>query len=132
MPLILTNVNLIDCVNEGVTPDASVVIDDDRIVEVGASGATPPSSAVIDLRGAFLLPGLWDVHVHPEYPVPPGDDRGPGDGELWPGAFPSPHRGRRHRRALWRRGLTSWTLPGSGPSTPATWLAPGCSPRATS
>ena len=56
MPLILTNANLIDCVNEGVTPDASVVIDDDRIVEVGASGATPPSSAVIDLRGAFLLP----------------------------------------------------------------------------
>ena len=36
MTLILTNANLIDCVTEGVTPDATVVIDDDRIVEVGA------------------------------------------------------------------------------------------------
>ena len=35
MTLILTNANLIDCVNEGVTPDATVVIDDDRIAEVG-------------------------------------------------------------------------------------------------
>jgi len=22
---------------------------------------------VIDLRGAYLLPGLWDVHIHPDY-----------------------------------------------------------------
>ena len=36
MSLILTNANLIDCATEGVTPDATVVIDDDRIVEVGS------------------------------------------------------------------------------------------------
>ena len=72
MPLILTNANLIDCVDEGVTPDATVVIDDDRIAEVGPGRAASASATVIDLRGAFLLPGLWDVHIHPEYPVPPG------------------------------------------------------------
>src|SRR5262249_54536671 len=22
---------------------------------------------VIDLKGAYLLPGLWDVHIHPDY-----------------------------------------------------------------
>ena len=37
------------------------------------SGATGPSSkssplaAVIDLGGACLMPGLWDVHIHPDY-----------------------------------------------------------------
>ena len=72
MTLILTNANLIDCVTEGVTPDATVFIEDDRIVEVGYSHASSSSASVIDLRGAFLLPGLWDVHIHPEYPVPPG------------------------------------------------------------
>ena len=71
MPLILTNANLIDCVNEGVTPDATVVIDDDRITEVGSGRAASANARVIDLHGAFLLPGLWDVHIHPEYPSRP-------------------------------------------------------------
>ena len=71
--LVLTNANLIDCVNPGVAGDATVVIEDGRIVEVGAGrvGSTGGLEA-IDLAGAFLLPGLWDVHIHPEYPVPPG------------------------------------------------------------
>ena len=73
MPLALTNANLIDCVNSGVTAGASVVIDDGRIVEVGAGPvAATASIRVIDLAGAYLLPGLWDVHIHPDYPVPPG------------------------------------------------------------
>ena len=71
--LVLTNANLIDCVNPGVTAGATVVIEDGRIVEVGAGRVGNGSGMpVIDLAGAFLLPGLWDVHIHPEYPVPPG------------------------------------------------------------
>ncbi len=74
MSLILTNANLIDCVHPGVIADARVVIDDGRIVEIDDARPEPakPGTQVVDLRGAFLLPGLWDVHVHPEYPVPPG------------------------------------------------------------
>ena len=26
---------------------------------------------MINLSGRFLLPGLWDVHIHPQYPNPP-------------------------------------------------------------
>ena len=22
---------------------------------------------VVDLKGAWLMPGLWDVHIHPDY-----------------------------------------------------------------
>ena len=81
--LTLINANLIDCVNPGVTADATVLVRDGRIaaVDPGPAASAPsanpnanadPNASVIDLAGAFLLPGLWDVHIHPEYPVPPG------------------------------------------------------------
>ena len=74
MSLALTNANLIDAVNPQITPDATVIIEDGRIVEIGAGplASSGGRGQVVDLRGAFLLPGLWDVHIHPEYPVPPG------------------------------------------------------------
>ena len=74
MSLTLANANLIDCVHRQVQTDASVVIDGGRIVAVGAGRAASAggSGQVLDLQGAFLLPGLWDVHIHPDYPVPPG------------------------------------------------------------
>ena len=41
----------------------TVVTRGDRIVEVGA--VRPPRGAtIIDGRGKFLLPGLWDMHTH--------------------------------------------------------------------
>ena len=46
--------------------DNSVVISGNRITFVGAAaGARVPKNArVIDGRGKFLIPGLWDMHVH--------------------------------------------------------------------
>ena len=71
--LVLINANLVDCVNPGVSADTTVVVADGRIVEVGTGRVDSMGSMpVIDLAGAYLLPGLWDVHIHPEYPVPPG------------------------------------------------------------
>ena len=74
MALVLTNCNLIDCVAEGVRPGATVTVDQGIIVAVSdvASSPSAPGDEVIDLAGACLLPGLWDVHIHPEYPNPPG------------------------------------------------------------
>lgn len=67
---VLTNANLIDCVHPGVVPGASVTIESGRVVEVLGSGRSPAtgSARVIDLGGAYLLPGLWDAHVHLEWP----------------------------------------------------------------
>ena len=46
-----------------IRPDQTVIIQGDRIVAVGH--APPPSGArVIDATGQFLIPGLWDMHVH--------------------------------------------------------------------
>ncbi len=73
MRLVLTNASLIDCVNPEPAPRSSVVVEDGRIVQI-STGAVPVDSSgsqVVDLEGAYLLPGLWDVHIHPEYVTHP-------------------------------------------------------------
>ena len=69
MALILTNANLIDCVNPSPIPGASVIIEGRRITQVLSAGVPTINAGdqVLDLGGAYLLPGLWDVHIHPEY-----------------------------------------------------------------
>lgn len=44
----------------------TVLIRGDRIVAVGDAGAVdvPDGTAVLDARGRYLIPGLWDMHVH--------------------------------------------------------------------
>ena len=46
-----------------ITP-SEVLVQDDRIVEVGSSVKHPQGAEVIDLGDTTLLPGLIDVHVH--------------------------------------------------------------------
>lgn len=41
-----------------------VLIEDGRVVEVGPSIARPPGADEVDAEGRWLLPGLWDQHVH--------------------------------------------------------------------
>ena len=69
MRTLLTHASLIDCVAPPLRPDSAVLIEDGRISEIFAPGATPSigDAQVVDLGGAYLLPGLWDVHVHPDY-----------------------------------------------------------------
>ena len=61
-----SNVTVID-VQKGVAiPAMTVVIDGERIAEVGLFSTIEISSdaTVIDATGRFLIPGLWDMHVH--------------------------------------------------------------------
>jgi imidazolonepropionase-like amidohydrolase len=69
MTLVLENACLIDCVRPGVQGGVRVTIENGRIAEV-SDGSSPIArdAQVIDLGGAYLLPGLWDVHVHLEWP----------------------------------------------------------------
>ena len=69
MRRVLTNATVIDCVNPRPVKGASVTIENGRIVEVLDAGRSPDvrQAEVIDLGGAYLLPGLWDVHIHPDY-----------------------------------------------------------------
>ncbi len=74
MRLVLTNANVIDGVNPTPIYGGSVVIEDGCIAEVLDARSSPSTrdARVIDIDGAYLLPGLWDVHIHPEYPPTPG------------------------------------------------------------
>src|SRR5882762_8817071 len=69
MRTVLANATVIDCVSPRPLAGASVTIDRGRIVEVLGAGRSPDTrdAHVIDLGGAYLLPGLWDVHIHPDY-----------------------------------------------------------------
>jgi imidazolonepropionase-like amidohydrolase len=66
---VLTNATVIDCVSPRPVAGASVTIEQGRIVEVLDASRSPDTrqAEVIDLGGAYLLPGLWDVHIHPDY-----------------------------------------------------------------
>jgi imidazolonepropionase-like amidohydrolase len=65
-PLVLTHVTLIDMTSAAAKPDMTVIVSGDRILQVGKSNATPiPKYAqVVDANGRFMIPGLWDMHVH--------------------------------------------------------------------
>jgi imidazolonepropionase-like amidohydrolase len=66
---LLTNATLIDCVQPSPQANTSVMIDNGRITEIFSNGRKPAAgdATIIDLKGAYLMPGLWDVHVHPDY-----------------------------------------------------------------
>src|SRR5260221_9700813 len=69
MRTLLTNVTLIDCVQPRAIKGTAVLIENGRIREIRTDGSAPAAEGAteIDLRGAYLMPGLWDVHIHPDY-----------------------------------------------------------------
>lgn len=69
MRTLITHATLVDCVQPKARPDTSVLIEDGRIKEIFGAGQTPPvgDAEVVDVKGAYLMPGLWDVHIHPDY-----------------------------------------------------------------
>jgi imidazolonepropionase-like amidohydrolase len=60
------NVNVIPMTGDVLLPEQTVVVANGSIVEVGLSSSTtvPADAEVIDGAGAYLLPGLADMHVH--------------------------------------------------------------------
>ncbi|HLM57401.1 MAG TPA: amidohydrolase family protein [Pyrinomonadaceae bacterium] len=65
-PLALTRVTVVDATGGPARPDMTVVIEGGRIAAVGRSGGVriPRGARVVDARGKFLIPGLWDAHTH--------------------------------------------------------------------
>jgi len=69
-PLAFVHATVVDVAEGHSLEDRTVVVHDRRIVEVGPSDeVTPPDGAVIvDATGWWILPGLWDMHAHPDDP----------------------------------------------------------------
>jgi imidazolonepropionase-like amidohydrolase len=60
-------VTVIDATGAPARPDMTVIIVGDRITQIEKSGGTsvPEGAHSVDATGKFLIPGLWDMHVHP-------------------------------------------------------------------
>ena len=60
------NVNLVPMTDERVVRDQTVLVEEGRITAIGPSDKTeiPSGAVIIDGRGAYLVPGLADMHMH--------------------------------------------------------------------
>ena len=63
---IITNVSVIPMTSDTVIRDASVLVRNGRIAELGrtATVRAPAGTRTVDGRGKFLIPGLADMHAH--------------------------------------------------------------------
>jgi imidazolonepropionase-like amidohydrolase len=63
-PIILHAARLLDIETGKMISPGEVLVQDDRIVEVGSSVKPPSGAQTIDLGDTTLMPGLIDAHVH--------------------------------------------------------------------
>ena len=66
-PIVIVGVTVVDTTGGPSKPGQTVLIDQGRITSVVADASESPiatGSSVINGHGKFLIPGLWDMHVH--------------------------------------------------------------------
>jgi imidazolonepropionase-like amidohydrolase len=70
-PIAVSHVTIIDVAGGSTQQDMTVVITGDRITSIGKTEnvAIPDNAEAIDGAGKFLIPGLWDMHVHMPTPA---------------------------------------------------------------
>jgi imidazolonepropionase-like amidohydrolase len=62
--LTITNATLVDVSNGTLHRGTTVVIDGNRITSVGPPRRATSKAQVVDAKGMYLIPGLWDMHAH--------------------------------------------------------------------
>lgn len=60
--LIIENVNIVHVSENKIQQNATVLVKDGRITEI--TGEETSAIRRIDGKGKFLIPGLWDMHIH--------------------------------------------------------------------
>lgn len=68
-PFALTHITVVDIETGSLIPNQTVVVSKGIIIKVGSSEsiAVPKNSKLINATGKYLIPGLWDSHVHLSY-----------------------------------------------------------------
>jgi imidazolonepropionase-like amidohydrolase len=64
--LVLNNVTVVDVRTGALQPEQTVILERNHIASVGPSKSAkyPRNAPSVNCRGLFLIPGLWDMHVH--------------------------------------------------------------------
>lgn len=62
----ISDVNIVDVTDGKIKPNQTVIISGNQIAEVGPSESfsIPDEATVINGKGKYLIPGLWDMHTH--------------------------------------------------------------------
>lgn len=60
----IRDVTVVDVESASLHPHMTVLIEKDRIAALGTHVAIPANARVVIGTGKFLIPGLWDTHVH--------------------------------------------------------------------
>ncbi len=60
----IDNVTIVDVTNGRLQPRKTIVIEGNRIVRIDDASASTHAAATLDGTGMFVIPGLWDMHVH--------------------------------------------------------------------
>ena len=63
-PIVLHAAHMLEIKNARIISPAEILIEGERLVEVGSSVKHPANAEVIDLGDRTLMPGLIDAHVH--------------------------------------------------------------------
>jgi imidazolonepropionase-like amidohydrolase len=63
-PLSIENVTVIDATGAPAQPHRTVIVRDGHIQGIYKTKRTPKGALHVDGTGRFLIPGLWDMHVH--------------------------------------------------------------------
>jgi imidazolonepropionase-like amidohydrolase len=66
--IIFEHATVIDATGAPPKKDVTVVVAGGEIASVTQSGVESPGALRIDATGKFLIPGLWDMHVHVSVP----------------------------------------------------------------
>ncbi|HEX7122852.1 MAG TPA: hypothetical protein VF178_10820 [Gemmatimonadaceae bacterium] len=68
-PTAVIGVHVVDVVTGEIRHDRTVIIRDGYIAEeISATTEPPPSATIVEGRGRYVIPGLWDMHVHQSLP----------------------------------------------------------------
>lgn len=65
-PVVITNTSIVDVETGRVREGQSIRVEGTRIREIAPAGRmrVPPGAREVDGTGRFVIPGLWDMHVH--------------------------------------------------------------------
>ena len=63
-PIAFTHATVVDVETGRLLPNQTVVVAGNRIRDVGPAVRVGAGARVVDARGKYLIPGLWDMHTH--------------------------------------------------------------------
>jgi hypothetical protein len=64
--VVIRDVTIVDVRDGSLQPERTVLVSGNRILAIGQNGeiAMPKEAEIVVAAGGFLIPGLWDMHVH--------------------------------------------------------------------